>query len=168
MDSSPSKRKETLIPTPKKEPQSVPDDDDVDYELVTNARQLAPPPALRKEPVIVADWKTVSGKAARFLVWELTAADYAEFLESGRVYKDGVLKRYDVKDEDIRLLAFTVRDQHGNRLWNTVEAAKSQLGALGKASLNLLLNAANEVNSAKPGSAEGNSDETPSDSSLST
>jgi hypothetical protein len=143
-------------------------DDDLDFELVTSAKQLAAAPPLRHEKVTVADWKTTSGKAARFLVWELTAAVYAEFLESGRIYKDGALKRYDVKDEDVRLLAFTVCDQHGNRLWSTVEAAKTQLGGLGKASLNLLLNAANEVNSAKPTDTEGNSGGTPSDSSPTT
>jgi|SRR5882757_1194910 len=140
-------------------------DDDLDFELVTSSKQLAAPPPLRHEKVTVADWKTQSGKAARFLVWELTAAAYADFLESGRIYKDGALKRYDVKDEDVRLLAFTVCDQHGNRLWGTVESAQAQLGGLGKASLNLLLNAANAVNSAKSVDTEGNSDRTPSDSS---
>lgn len=114
------------------------------------------------------DWKTQSGKAARFLVWELTAADYADFLESGRVYKDGVLKRYETKTEDVRFLAFTIRDQHGNRLWNTAAEANAQLGRLGKATLNLLLNAANAVNTASPASAEGNSEETANGSSLST
>lgn len=145
------------------------DDDDLDFELVTSARQLAPPPPLRKEKVTLAEWKTTSGKAARFLAWELTAADWADFMDSGRIYdKDGLLKRYDSKDEDVRFLAFTLRDQHGNRLWNKIEDAKAQLGQVGKASLNLLLNAANTVNSAKPGSAEGNSGETPTDSSPST
>jgi hypothetical protein len=129
---------------------------------------LASPPPLKKEPVTLAEWKTTSGKAARFLVWELTAADYAEFLESGRVYKDGVLKRYETKTEDVRFLAFTVRDQHGNRLWNTMDAAVGQLGSLGKATLNLLLNAANAVNSAPAASAEGNSGETANGSLLST
>lgn len=147
----------------KKEP-PVPADE-LEFELVTSIRQLAAAPSLRKEPVTLADWKTVSGKAARFLVWELTAADYAEFLESGRIYKDGVLKRYETKTEDVRFLAFTIRDQHGNRLWNTTEAANAQLGNLGKATLNLLLNAANAVNTASPASAEGNSEETPSGSS---
>ena len=144
------------------------DDDELDFELVLSARQLASPPPLRQEKVTLAEWKTKNGKAARFLVWELTAADYAEFLESGRIYKDGVLKRYETKTEDIRFLAFTIRDQHGNRLWNTNEAAVTQLGTLGKATLNLLLNAANSVNSASPASAEGNSDGTQNDSSPST
>ena len=143
-------------------------DDDLDFELVTSAKLLGATPALRKEPVTLKDWKTQSGKAARFLIWELTAADYAEFLESGRVYKDGALKRYDMRDEDLRLLAYTVCDQHGNRLWGTVESAKAQLGSLGKANLDLLLKKANEVNGAKPTDTEGNSDGTPSDSSPTT
>jgi hypothetical protein len=140
------------------------EDEDLDFELVTSARQLAPPPPLRKEKVTLTEWKTTSGKPARFLLWELTAAQFAEFMESGRIYKDGVFKRYDTKDEDLRFLAFTIRDHNGNRLWNTVDAAKGQLGHLGKASLNLLLNAANAANSPKEAAEEGNSEETPSDS----
>lgn len=144
-------------------------EDDLDFELVTSARQLAPPPPLRREPVTLEDWKTVSGKSARFLVWELTAGDWATFMESGRTYnKDGAFKSYDTQGEDIRFVAFTARDQHGNRLWNRVEDAKAQLEPLGKATLNLLLEAANKVNSAKPASAEGNSDETTSGSQPST
>lgn len=143
-------------------------DDDLDFELVTSAKQLSAAPPLRSETVTLKDWKTQSGKAARFKVWELTAATYADFLESGRVYKDGTLKRYDVKDEDIRLLAYTVGDQHGNRLWNTVEAAKAQLGPLGKANLDVLLKAANGVNSVQQADTEGNSDGTLKDSSPTT
>jgi hypothetical protein len=140
------------------------DDDELDFELVTSARMLAPPPPLRKEAVTLKEWKTTSGKAARLLVWELTGADYGEFVESGWTYKDGVRKKYDNKDEDIRFLAFTIRDQHGNRLWHTTDAAKGQLGHLGKGTLNLLLNAANKVNTPPEAVTEGNSDETQTDS----
>lgn len=129
--------------------------------LITSVRELGPPPPLRKEVVVITEWKTTSGDPAKFLVWELTAADYAEYVESGWVYRDGQRQRYDNKDEDIRLLAFVIRDQHGNRLWHTVESAKAQLGQLGKASLNLLLNAASRANSAKESVAEGNSEGTP-------
>lgn len=147
----------------------VVEDDDGDFELVTSARQLAPPPDLRKEKITVTDWLTTSGKPARFLVWELTGSDWADFMDSGRVYtKDGAFKRYDNKDEDIRFLAYTLRDQHGNRLWPTVDAAKGQLGHIGRASVLMLLNASNRVNSAKAASAEGNSETTESDSSPST
>lgn len=140
------------------------DDDDLDFELVTSARQLAPPPPLRREKVVLTEWKTTSGKAAGFLAWELTGADWAEFMESGRIYRNGTFQRYDNKDEDIRFLAYTLRDGQGNRLWHTVDAAKGQLGHLGKASLNLLLNAANKVNAPKEAAEEGNSEKTPSDS----
>lgn len=135
--------------------------EELDFELVTSSRMLAPAPALRKEAITIKDWPTISGKAARFLVWELTAADYADFLESGRVYRDGVLKRYDSKDEDFRFLSFTVRDPKNNRIWPTLEAAKLQLGAIGKSSMNLLMSASNRVNSASD--AEGNSATTLSD-----
>lgn len=135
--------------------------DEDDFELITNAHMLAPAPPLRKEGVTLKEWPTTSGKAARFLEWELTALEYAEFLESGRVYRDGILKRYDTKDEDFRFLSFTTRDQHNNRIWPTFEAAKLQLGAVGKSSINALMAAANRVNGAR--SAEGNSEETPSE-----
>lgn len=137
-----------------------------EFELITSSRMLAGPPSLRKEEVKIADWPTTSGKGARFLVWELSAADWADFMESGRVYsKDGSLLRYDTKEEDMRFLAYTIRDQHGNRIWPTVAAAVGMFGNVGKATVNLLLNAANKVNSAKAGSAEGNSEGTTSDSS---
>jgi hypothetical protein len=145
----------------------VEDDASDDFELITSIRQLAEPPPLRTKTVTLPDWKTQKGKSARFLVWELTALGFADYLESGRTYTANIA-RYDAKDEDIRLVAHTVRDQHGNRIWNTTDSAKTQLGPLGKSSLNLLLNAANEVNSAKPSSAEGNSEPTTSDSSPST
>lgn len=135
--------------------------DEEEFELVSSVRQLDDGPALRREAVTLTDWKTKSGKPARFLTWELSAADWAEFMESGRIYKNGVLQRYDNKDEDIRFLAYTLRDAHGNRLWPTIEAAQRQLGELGRATLLALINAANRVNSAKSASAEGNSDATP-------
>lgn len=137
------------------------EDTEPEFELITSARMLAPAPPLRKEGVTVKDWPTVSGKPARFLLWELTAAEYAEFLESGRVYRDGVLRRYDTKDEDFRFLSWTVRDANDNRIWPSLDAAKLQLGAIGKSSINLLMAAANRVNSAPD--AEGNSEKTPSD-----
>jgi hypothetical protein len=136
--------------------------DEDDFELITSSHMLASAPPLRKEGVTLKEWPTTSGKAARFLQWELTAAEYAEFLESGRVYRDGVLKRYDTKDEDFRFLSYTTRDQHNNRIWQSLEAAKLQLGAIGKSSVNALMAAANRVNGAR--GAEGNSETTPSDS----
>lgn len=137
------------------------DGDELEFELITSSRMLALAPALRKEPVDIKDWPTTSGKGSRFLLWELTASDYADFLESGRVYRDGVLKRYDTKDEDFRFLAYTIRDPGNNRIWPTLESAKLQLGAIGKSSINLLMAAANRVNSARD--AEGNSETTLSD-----
>src|SRR5882757_1527857 len=96
----------TLSRNQKAPPVTVPNDepamdDDLDFEIVTSSRMLAPPPALRKEAVTITDWLTVNDKPARFLVWELTAADYADFLETGRIYKDSAFQRYDQKYEDI-------------------------------------------------------------------
>lgn len=136
-----------------------------EFELVTSARQLGAPPVLRKETVDIPDWPTASGKGARFMLWELTASDWADFMESGRVYsKDNTLLRYDTREEDMRFLAWTIRDQHGNRIWPKVSDAAGALGLVGKATINVLLTAANKVNSAKTGSAEGNSSGTQTDS----
>lgn len=141
------------------------DTEELDFELVTNARQLASPPPLRHEPVTLTEWKTTSGKAARFLVWELDANDYASFFESGWVYnKDGSRKRYDDEFQDIRFLAHVLRDQHGNRLWPKTEDAKAVLGRLGKSSINDLAAVATRLNSARDGAKEGNSEGTRNDS----
>jgi hypothetical protein len=145
-------------------------DEELEFELITSARQLGAPPALRTKEVIVREWKTAtSKKAAKFIVSEVTASDYDALVRAAWTYNsDGSRKRYLADDADIRLVAWTVVDQHGNRLWSTVEAAKSQLRPLGKGTLDILLNAANEVNSVKAEDVEGNSDGTPSDSSPTT
>lgn len=140
------------------------DEGELDFELVVSARQLAAPPPLRKEMVTLDEWKTSSGKAARFMVWELTALDYGEFYDEGRIYDDKQIVGYDAKSEDIRFLAYCLRDQHNNRIWPNVADARAALGGLGKASLNVLLNAANRCNAPKDESAEGNLPSTRSDS----
>lgn len=143
---------------------STTDADELDFELVTNARQLAAAPPLRNEAVVVPEWMTTSGKVARLMVWELTALDYADFMEEGRTYKDGVVVSYDARREDLRFLAWCVRDQHNNRIWAKSEEAFPVLGPLGRTTLNVLMSAANRVNSAKAASTGGNSPETQSDS----
>lgn len=140
-------------------------DDDDDFELITSARQLGTPPPLRKEEVKIRDWPTADGKKkAKFLAWEMTGGDYREYVESGWTYKDGMRQKYDNAGEEMRFLSFGIRDQHGTRIWPTVDAAKAQLEALGRPSLLLLLNAVNKANSVKPAGAEGNSEGTPTDS----
>jgi hypothetical protein len=133
-----------------------------EFELISNFKQLAAPPPLRKEAETVAEWKTKSGKSARFLLWELTASDYADFLESGWSYnKDGSRKRYDNKTEDFRFLGWVIRDANNNRIFTTSDSAISQLGTLGKATINQLMVAANKVNMARD--TEENLGETPSE-----
>lgn len=146
----------------KKDIEPEQEEEELEFELITSARQLAAPPKLRHVIVSVPEWLTTSGKAAKFMVWENSASDYAEFLESGWTYKDGLRTRYDSKDEDVRFLAHTLRDQHGNRLWNKVADAKAVLGQLGKGTLNTLLTEATRLNSAKEQGKEGNSVETES------
>lgn len=136
-----------------------------DFELVTSARMLAPPPALRKEPVTLEEWKTQSGKCARFLVWELTAGDFASCIESGWTYtKDGAKKKYDEEAGDVRFLAWVIRDQHGHRLWPKIEDAKAQLGQLGRSTIQTLVAAGNRMNAARDVAKAGNSETTQSDS----
>lgn len=138
-----------------------------DFELVTNARMLAPAPALRREPVTLNDWKTQSGKKARFLVWELTASDFNKCIEEGWSYKNGVRVKYDEENNDVRFLAHVIRDPHGNRLWNTIEGAdgaKAQLGLLGRGTIRQLVEAGNKMNAPKEAAKEGNSETTETDS----
>ena len=137
---------------------------ELDFELVTSPRQLAAAPPLRKEAVTVPEWMTTSGKIARLMVWELTALDHADFIEEGRTYKDGAVVAYDTRREDLRFLAWCVRDQNNNRLWPRSEEAFPTLGPLGRTTLNVLMAAANRVNSAKVASSGGNSSAAPSGS----
>ena len=144
-------------------------DEDVEFELITSARQVGAPPALRTKEVILKEWPTTSGKAAKFIMSEVTASDYDALIRAAWLYNpDGSRKRYVAEDQDIRLIAWTAVDQHGNRLWPTIEAARAQLRPLGKATLDVLLNAANEVNSVRVEDVEGNSSGTTKDSSPTT
>ena len=144
--------------------------EELEFELITSARQLGTPPALRTKEVIIRDWKTAtSKKASKFIVSEVTASDYDALVRAAWTFNpDGSRKHYQAEDSDIRLVAWTVVDPHGNRLWSTIEAAKAQLRPLGKATLDILLNAANEVNSVKVEDVEGNSEGTTKDSSPTT
>lgn len=137
---------------------------ELDFELITNFKQLAPPPPLRKEKVVLADVKTVRGKPAGFFCWELSALDYSEFQETTRVYVNGSLDSISLKNEDMKYLAYTVRDANNNRIWNTVEEAIAQLGQFGRSVTNQLVAASNRVNSSNYTSAEGNSEKTQTDS----
>lgn len=144
---------------------SVVEDDDDDYPLIESARQLGKPPVLRNEEVKFPNWERADGgRGVKFLEWELTGGEFADMVDSGWTYKDGRRDAYDEKDADFRYLAHTTRDRARNRIWSTTEAAKAALIDLGKADMKLLADAANRVNSVKPGSAEKNSGKTPTDS----
>ena len=138
-------------------------DDDEDFPLIQSAHQLGKPPELRKEEVKFPDWERADGgRGVKFLEWELTGGEWAEMVDSGWTYKDGRRDEYNSKDEDVRFLAHTTRDQRRTRIWLTVEDAKAALRDLGKADMKRLADAANKANSVKPGSAEKNSETTPS------
>lgn len=137
---------------------------ELDFELVTSARMLGQAPSLRKEAVTVPEWMTTNGKAARLMVWELTALDYADFIEEGRTYKEGVMVSYDSRGEDVRFLAWCVRDQNNNRLWPKSVDAFPVLGSLGRTTLNVLMAAANRANKSREASTGGNSSGAPNGS----
>jgi hypothetical protein len=144
-------------------------DTEVEFELVTSAKQLVAPPPMRTETVILKEWKSPSGKPFGFKVWEITSSDYDALIKSGwTFYPDGTRKRYTHEDADIRQLTFTVRDPNGNRLWNSIEEAKRQLRPLGRSCIDQLVMASNRVNSVKQEDTEGNSDGTTEDSSPTT
>lgn len=129
------------------------------FRLITNARQLAAPPKLRHAFVDLEEWSTEAGEGVRFQVWELSAVDYAELIDSGWTYKSGARTSYDDKYSDIRFLAFVLRDPDGNRLWNDIADAKAFLGKAGRGDITLLIQAANRLNSPKEGAKTGNSEE---------
>lgn len=134
-----------------------------DFELISSPRQLAKAPDLHKEKVFLTtdEWPTTNGKGSIFLAWELSGSGYSEFLDSGWVYKEGIRHHYDPIDEDIRWLAHTLRDAGGNRLWQTTEAAKNELGQVGRATQLKLIAAVNRMNSGNSTArAEGNSEKT--------
>jgi len=91
--------------------------------------------------------------------------EYGEFQDSSRVYKDGEHVGNSAKNEDLRFLAFTLRDGNGNRLWSNLEDAKSQLGKYGKSVTSKLMVASNKANfgDRDEPSAEKNSEATPAD-----
>lgn len=136
----------------------MPDDEILDdFELVTSARQVKKPPKLRKERVPLPELQQA------FLVWEQSQGDYSDFQDTTRIYENGFLKGVNLKDEDLKYLAYCLRDPDNNRLWPNVDEAVAQLRPYGKSIINKLLAAANKVNAANSASAEKNSEVTPSD-----
>jgi len=127
---------------------------ELDFEIVTNFKQLAPARKLRRKEVILREVKTSSGKASKWFCYELTALAFAEWREAP-----------EQDNADLRFLAATLGDQNGNRLFPTFEAIKAALGQFGRSSLNPLVAASNEMNFTDPSDAEKNSETTPSDSS---
>lgn len=145
-------------------------DAEVEYELILNPKQLGAPPPMRTEIVVFNSWKTAqSQKPTALLVSEITSADYDAYIKSGWTFHpDGTRKHYTTEDADIRLAAWVVRDRSDNRVFKTVEEAKQYLRPLGRSNLDLLVMAANRVNSVKAEDAEGNSVGTPEGSSPTT
>ena len=135
--------------------------DDVEFELITSAKQFVEPPKLRKLPVTLTpnEWPTRSGKGARLFMHELKAGAFFDFQDEGWTYKDGVRQSYDSRNEDYRFLAYVAGDAHGTRLWPSWRDARDQLERIGRSTFVKLMKVANEVNNEREEATEGNSEE---------
>jgi hypothetical protein len=142
-------------------------------KLITNTRQLPPPPKLKTE-IVWLDELENNGEVPGFVMSELTAFDFGEYQDSLRTHDStGATTGVDFKHDDLKLLAHTTRDADGNRLWQTSEAAVSDLGRYGKTIIDKLVAASNRVNGggrskADQESAEENLDSTQNGSTPST
>jgi hypothetical protein len=134
--------------------------EDEDYDFVTTAREFGTPPELPWENVKLPEIK----KKVR--ISALSAADFSDLQDANRVYnRAGEHVGWDYSNEDIKLLAFALRDGSGNRLFQTVESAVATLEHWPLSSIKRMVTAANKVTNSDPVSAEKNSEETPSDDS---
>lgn len=139
-------------------------DEDLDFELITSATQLAPPPPLARKRVILPNWKTNSGKVVAFMVFELSALEHDEYSQGLRKIV-GTDVTLDLTNNTLQLLAFCVRDSNGNRLWSNAKDAIAQLGAYGQGAIDKLATVARELNNSDAEAAEKNSEAAPSGSS---
>jgi hypothetical protein len=128
-------------------------DTDIDYEIITNIKQMAPPRPLRKELVVLKGIKTVKGKNAAMFCCQLPMMTFLDWRDSTE------------PDRELRFLALTLQDGKGNCLFADVEAVKRYFGEHGWASVAPLAVAASEANYADVEDAEKNSEEAKSDSS---
>jgi len=129
------------------------DDTDIEYEIVTNVKQLAPARPLRKKLVILKGIKTARGKAAAMFACQLNTIDFLDWRDSNE------------PDRELRFLALTLQDGKNNRLFPDVAAVKKYFGDHGWAAVAPLTVEANEVNWADEEDAEKNSEAAKSDSS---
>lgn len=144
------------------------DPTDDDFEVVTTATQIQPA-ELARERVIVPEWKTPSGKAAAFFVYELNGADYDEY-QQGMFLADGMDLQLTLRANTLRLLAFALRDPHGNRLYPDTERGISAIGQMGQSGIDRLGTVARQLNGLGRNArkaAEGNSVAAPSGASSS-
>lgn len=138
------------------------------YVLVTRAGNVPRPRKLRYEDVDLIELEYDDGSHPRFRVYELTVADWDAHIESGRVYDDnGNLTKIKRGGEAARLLSWTVRDTHGNRLWEDPEDAEKFFGEYAKGDIDPLVTASYRVNGPRSADAEKNSGKTQSSDSSS-
>lgn len=141
-----------------------------DAELVINPKMLRKATRRKPEEVILDEEYTESGAHPKFLVWALTGADYNLYQDSLRVYENGYQVGVDVVHDDLKFLAFCIRDAYNNRLWEDLDEAIAFLGEYEKSSQLKLLAAAQRMNGGaatkkQKEAAEANLERTPTASS---
>ena len=128
-------------------------DTDIDYEIITNVKQIAKARPLRKKLVVLKGIQTVKGKNAAMFCCQLPTMVFLDWRDS------------DDPDRELRFLALTLQDGKGNQLFADVAAVKQYFEDHGWASVAPLAVASNEMNFADPEEAEKNSEAAKSDSS---
>lgn len=120
---------------------------EVECEFVSSASELGDPPELNGEPLALPEWPKRNGKGAKFLMCELTTGEHDRFDLSDKVFdKFGNIIRIERGLKQYEFLALCTRDGDRQRIWQSAEACKATLEAVGKGITNKMLVAANKVN----------------------
>jgi hypothetical protein len=124
---------------------------------------------LRVEEVIVPEWHGPRGNLARCHVRELPGNEF-DLYQSAMFKIDGSDYELNMSENSLRLLAYCMCDKAGAPMFPNKERGIKQLGFLGQGGLDRVATVARRLNGLDKGSkkrAEGNSEETRSDSGLS-
>lgn len=138
-----------------------------DFEVVTTS-SMVQPGELARERVVVPEWRTPSGKAAAFFVYELNGTDYDEYQNGMFIMGEGADFSLTLRANTLRLLTFCLRDPNGNRLYPDTDRGVAALGAMGQTGIDRLGTAARRLNGTSKSArraAEGNSGAAPSGNS---
>lgn len=146
-----------------------------DSEFITNFSQVETVAAddFPSKPHDLKGLKKRNGKTPKVLVNAMSVGGHDDYLESCRIYRDGVYQGQNLKDDDAKLIYWATSDPGHNRLWKDVDEAIAQIRTWPLPVKAALKNAINEVNSLQPdevveGNSEGDQEGSPSSDSAST